>query len=948
MRKHYLVLAIAISILTGALSAEAGTGTFVNGEFNFCVSIRFKATDQELVTIRNAFQEASQILADATDGQHRFGTIHLVNNSGASDVAEYWIHGKEDRANAPINRYGKSGHHVNLFIKGDFNGSKGDAYTIAHEHAHHAYGVWDEYLESGGECAARDDTGRDSPTLNFCLMDDYFKRGIRGVSPLPDAFSLNEFCVAQNHDPNRDTDQHKQEGKSCWETISERGQKHSAKAPSGLPVEQEPAPHSVDMHDALADLRAVLIIDRSGSMFGNRIAFAKQAARVYVNAIDLVNLLGSADPQFGLASFSDNATLNQPLTTDGDVVKTAVNGLSASGNTNIGSGLQTGLGAITSAPSRSCREIMVLLSDGDHNIGTHPAAVIPSIVDENVVVFTVGVGSGISTSGQQTLQAIANETGGRYLNVTSDFGLVRLFLQLSAEASGAGVIGNDAPFALSPTASREASANIEVGASEAMFAVAVEAQGQLGEFKMISPSGRVIDFDASAGPDISKVSDTNYRLLKVTNPEPGQWKTRVIGSASAAGGLAQTFTLVNHDGTKLLVVIEEDSITAPDPLFIEAHLQFEGENVLNAELTGEVTRPDGSRINIFLVDDGTNGDRKANDAVYSTRFKSFNGEGSYSVNVTGHSSSASRTVDGEELFSFLPSNSNPVPSFTRSGSASAIVTGSAASADRLQNLATRMFVMNGNKVLIGGFIVVGTGPKKVLLRATGPSLNSNGAPISDHMADPTLTLYDQNGVAIALNDDWQSAPEPERTEIETSGLKPENSREAAILRSLSPGHYTAIVRGKGDATGIAMLEMFDRDPTGTSEFGNISTRGFVSTQDKLMIGGAIVGGGSGGGVPVIIRGIGPTLHVSGVPVPERLSDPELELFDANGSSIASNNDWKTTQEQEINATGLAPTNDAEAAIVTILPAGATTAHLRGNGDSSGIGLIEIYALPSSP
>jgi hypothetical protein len=213
------------------------------------------------------------------------------------------------------------------------------------------------------------------------------------------------------------------------------------------------------------------------------------------------------------------------------------------------------------------------------------------------------------------------------------------------------------------------------------------------------------------------------------------------------------------------------------------------------------------------------------------------------------------------------------------------------------------------------------------------------------MDDPTLTLYDQNGIAMVFNDDWGNAPEPERTEIETSGLKPENVREAAILRSLNPGAYTAIVRGKGETTGIATLELYDREPVGTSEFRNISSRGFVSTQDNLMIGGAIVGGGSGGGVRVIIRGIGPTLNANGVLLPERLSDPVLELFDANGVSIAANNDWKTAQEQEIRATGLAPTDDAEAAIVTILPAGATTAHLRGNGNSSGLGLIEIYALP---
>lgn len=956
MKRHFpIALMISTLALITPLRSEAGTGTFVSGRYNFCVSVRFNATAAQLQLIRTAFQNGSQILADATDGQHRFGTVHLVNDSGASDAAEYWIYAGRGRANAP-GVYGKSGTHVNLYIEsnfvgmaGDTNGNPvrfvgpdGDAYTIAHEHAHHAYGVKDEYSGPSGdaECAP----GPDDAALSFCLMDNYFSRGANAGPPVSAVFSLNEFCIAGNHDPDHDTYQQSVHSKSCWETIASHPKRH-ATAPAGLPSGPPPAGHTVDIHDASADLRSVLIIDRSGSMLGDRIAFAKQAARVYVDTIALVNLLSSAAPQFGLASFSDSAALDQPLTANRAAVKAAVNGLVAAGGTNIGGGLQVGLNAITSGSNRSCREMMVLLSDGDHNTGTPPAAVVPSIVDQNVVVYTIGVGSGISTSGQQTLQSIANQTGGRYLSVTSSFGLVGLFLKLSAEASGSGVIGNNAPFALSPTSANQTSANVEQGASEAIFAVAVEEQSQLGEFKISSPSGRTIDFDTASDADITKISDTNYRLLKITNPEQGQWQTQVRGNASAAGALAQTFVLLNHDGTKLIVIVEEDDLTFPKPLFIEASLQFEGENVLSAQLTGQVTRPDGSKVDIFLVDDGTNGDRIAHDGIYSTNFRSFRGEGSYSIDVTGHSSSASQTFPGEELFNFWPSNSKIVPSFSRSGSASAIVRGSGLSQDRLQNLSTRMDVMSGDNVLIGGFIVVGTNTKKVLLRAIGPSMNINGTPVPGQMENPTLTLYDQNGAAMAFNDDWGQAPEPERTEIETSGLKPEDSREPAILRSLTPGPHTAIVRGKNGTTGLATLEIYDREPAGASAFANISTRGFVSTQDDLMIGGAIVGGGGGGGIRVIIRGMGPSINVNGSPFPGRISDPILELFDANGMSIASNDDWRTDQEQEIQATGLAPTNDAEAAIVTLLPAGATTAHLRGSGNSSGIGLIEIYALP---
>ena len=279
------------------------------------------------------------------------------------------------------------------------------------------------------------------------------------------------------------------------------------------------------------------------------------------------------------------------------------------------------------------------------------------------------------------------------------------------------------------------------------------------------------------------------------------------------------------------------------------------------------------------------------------------------------------------------------------------------SRDRLLNMSTRMRVLTGDNVLIGGLIISGTGPENVLIRSTGPSMKVNGTTIPGALLDPTLTLHDGNGAQIAFNDDWENAPEPERTQIRISGLKPEDPREPAILRTLEAGGYTAIVRGKMNTIGIATVEVYEREivstPTGpngaiivsAARLANISARGFCDTGDNLMIDGAIVGGGGGGGVRAIIRGIGPSMTVNGVPVAGRMTDPTIELFNANGMSIASNNDWRTTQEREIRDTGLAPADNAEAALITILPPGATTAHLRGNNNSTGIGLIEIYELP---
>ncbi len=250
-------------------------------------------------------------------------------------------------------------------------------------------------------------------------------------------------------------------------------------------------------------------------------------------------------------------------------------------------------------------------------------------------------------------------------------------------------------------------------------------------------------------------------------------------------------------------------------------------------------------------------------------------------------------------------------------------------------------MLTGDNVMIGGVIITGTEEKKVIFRAVGNSIKINGVLVPERIKDPTLSLHNQAGAEIAFNDDWGQAPEPERTEIENSGLKPEDPQEPAILRTLAPGQYTAIVRGEDNTTGISVVEVYDLNPASSSKLANLSTRAFVATNDNLMIGGAIV---DGTGVEVVVRGIGPSLNANGVPLEGRLANPTLRLVNENGMTIGENDNWKSDQENEIQVTGLAPTNDAESAIRLTLPAGNTTALLRGKDDATGIGLFEIYEL----
>jgi hypothetical protein len=253
----------------------------------------------------------------------------------------------------------------------------------------------------------------------------------------------------------------------------------------------------------------------------------------------------------------------------------------------------------------------------------------------------------------------------------------------------------------------------------------------------------------------------------------------------------------------------------------------------------------------------------------------------------------------------------------------------------LGNLSSRLAVQTGNNVLIGGFIVTGVEDKKVIVRALGPSLN-----VPDKLANPVLELRDSDGRLIQVNDDWSTSPN--RQAISDTGLAPSNDLESAITATLPANgkSYTAVVRGFGNATGTGVVEVYDVDRSVDSKLANISTRGLVQTGDNILIAGmTVIGSGS---QKVIVRAIGPSLDIA-----EKLADPTLELRDANGGLIRANDNWRRGgQESEIMQTGVAPSNDAEAALIETLPSSSSgyTAIVRGVNDTTGIAVVEVYAL----
>lgn len=257
-------------------------------------------------------------------------------------------------------------------------------------------------------------------------------------------------------------------------------------------------------------------------------------------------------------------------------------------------------------------------------------------------------------------------------------------------------------------------------------------------------------------------------------------------------------------------------------------------------------------------------------------------------------------------------------------------------ADALLNISTRARVRAGEQSLIGGFIITGAEPKRVIIRAIGPSLSSRG--VAGALADPALQLFDAAGEPMLFNDNWKDSQEKE---IEETGLAPSADAEAAIVTTLEPRSYTAVVRGRDNTAGIGLVEVYDLSQRARSKLANISSRGFVGTGENVLIGGLITGGGTES-MRVAVRALGPTLRGQGVSDP--LRNPALQLRDANGSLLRENDDWKQSQQSEIEALGLQPTDELEAVVLATLPAGSYTAIIRGAGETTGVALAEVYDL----
>ena len=656
------VFAVAILVAFFILQtpdAVAGTGTFKDGKFNFCVSIRFVATPTQIQRIKDVLQAANPILFDATDGQHQLGTISIINNSGASDQADLWILPSSGRGNASDFGYGIRGRHITLFFSTHYQDRTilDGALTFVHEFGHHAYDLGDEYRKPGpGEPAARcAGDERTSPTLNYCIMDHFIVLNR----------TVNEFCVDSNHDKpptnkpeeGNDTaqsDEHN--GDACWETMSKLERKWVLNPPSSLP---QSAPPSTGLSPVIFNetctgitQRTVLLFDRSGSMVNqNRFVFAKAGGAGFINNYGIGDFLG-------IVSFATTASVDFPLTQMNDANRTtarnAVNSLNAVGLTNLGDGLLLAINQLSNSCT-DCQKTIILMSDGDSNVGAAPETLITALQNADIKVVSATVGTDISVEGEASLKNISNKTGGNYFRAPNSDGFLHFLVDSAFANTGYRRLSNE-PQVIGSNQVKEIPVLVEADAANTSFGIAFDVSDTI-TLALRKPNGEMIT--ETSAPLGQYQTSSGLKLFKIPTPEAGTWKM-VLTSGTINSGNVQLLSYTQHDGTDFWAQIEDDTVSKNEPLILRATPTHLGMNVTGATVTGQVVHPNGTRSTITLFDDGaaTHRDQSAADGVYSALFNSYSGFGTYTFNLK-YENTSGQTYMGEPL----PDENGVVPNF---------------------------------------------------------------------------------------------------------------------------------------------------------------------------------------------------------------------------------------------------------------------------------------------
>lgn len=655
--------------LSGSHYSPRGEGTVTAGtpaKVNLNVQYTYEEDDME--AHKNAFQKASEKLYNSTEGQMQFDKIYVYEKDAPRDKMDVLIQDNNDGASANPGGMGKAGWHI--WISQTHKSTSGSAlgqFGIIHEWGHYGFKLYDEYFKSGGTDAYCISTTSEVT----CIMDGGTK-----VSPNN---KRTEFCHENNHIA--DNEQHSKHSESCWEHLVPYCKTKygiTLTKTTGTSTEMPGGHSNIEWIIMGNNLSQVICIDRSGSMDGSPISLAKQAGKLFVDLVEK-----EKKEYIAVTSFASGASTDYSLTeVTADSVKSsaksAIGGLSASGDTAIGMGLSNSLAELQTLPEgESAKECIILLSDGDHNSGPDPSTVVPSLVTRKAAVYTVGLGNDVNMG---LLQGIASDTGGKYYHASSASQLQRIFTDISAELENEET-AEETEGELTPGSNEETDITIDSFSTQMTFMLRWD-DGDF-DLKLLKPdlSTEVnsSNYGSFGGVEYVKSADGNYAFFRVATPtlSQGQWRMIVEADGANSAGVAySTQILADANDIEFTVASSQDQYTYPEIPVIEASVIAEY-RVVGANVTGIVTRPNGSTKEITLYDDGNeadHGDDRPNDGLYSNRFGDFqpSGNGVYSFKISVQNENGISATPDEHVTSYTPRSIAP---FTRKSATYLLITG---------------------------------------------------------------------------------------------------------------------------------------------------------------------------------------------------------------------------------------------------------------------------------
>lgn len=643
-----------------------GIGRLDGSKFDLVLSVRHDASRTELDEWERSFQHASELLYDATDGQHQLGDVYVCNDSTGSASADVWLmEAERGRANAGgLAVLGNRGTHVTLHGEDRFR-----PFIVVHELVHHLYGPADEYSGPSGDAECVDDED-----ATACIMEAAWSEGDRfGADGDGGSFvegQYSELCVAGNHDPDDDTYQDDIYDEPCWETMADEF--GGLSVPGGTP--DDPPPDDADEIDWIelaSEERFVLAVDRSGSMSGSKLEEAKYGADWWAEqALDGEHL--------GVVSYATRASSppDYPLQeVSGDPDRTsaqgAISGITSGGRTAVGDALRTALDELRDAGDRAATQVVVLLTDGRHNEGEDPASVLPDLVDYGVRVYTVGIGDTIDSS---LLREIASETGGEFHRIDpslpqsdQEFEIRTTLQEISGEArDGGGLVttipervGGEAAGYGEPTERRRV--EIEEGSDLATFALSWRDPDSVLRLTAESPGGTV--YEPGRVPAGGRELDARepWHGYHVHDPEPGHWQLRVHVEEGEESVEAETmvFSRNRSIGAGLF---GRDRVARNGQIRTQLQV-YHDDPIEDFDVDAYVQRPGGERE---PVEFSFEGDQTGCDAGIATAsYERTHAPGFYTVSATVRAREARTVEGGEKPVEQDEVEPEPIPAFQR-------------------------------------------------------------------------------------------------------------------------------------------------------------------------------------------------------------------------------------------------------------------------------------------